>query len=79
LEAPNLTPFLLVSILLLHKKNKNFPEDLHEINEEVQGVGNEVSVSSTSLEDDELGIVHDETAEDGKSKIDMNLHNKCKN
>ena len=34
---------------LLHEDDKNLPEDLDEVDEEVQGVSNEVLVSTTSL------------------------------
>jgi len=34
---------------LLHEDDKNLPEDLNEVDEEVQGVSNEVLVSTTSL------------------------------
>ena len=34
---------------LLHEDDKNLPEDLDEVDEEVQGVSDEVLVSTTSL------------------------------
>ena len=71
-----LTPFLLISIFLLfllHEENHDLPEDLNEINEEIEGVGDEVGISTASLEDDDLSVKHDKAAEDGETKVDVNL------
>jgi len=71
-----LTPFLLVSVFLLHEENDNLSEDLNEIDEEVQSVGDEVGVSTTGLEDDDLSVKHDEPTENGQSKVDVKLEQK---
>jgi len=74
-----LTPFLLVSVLLfflLHEENHNLSEDLDEIDEEVESVGDEVGVSAASLEDDDLSVKHDESAENGQSDVDVKLEKK---
>merc|ERR550519_428764 len=71
-----LTPFLLVSVFLLHEENHDLSEDLDEINEEIEGVGDEVGISTASLEDDDLSVKHDKAAEDGETKVDVNLEEK---
>lgn len=74
-----LTPFLLVPVFLfflLHEENHNLSEDLNEIDEEVESVGDEVGVSTTGLEDDDLSVKHDETTENGQSKVDVKLEQK---
>ena len=48
---------------LLHEKNNNSPENLHEVNEKVQGMFDEVSVSTFAFLNDHLGVPHDETTE----------------
>ena len=40
---------LLVTTDLLHEKNENLSEDLNKINEQVQGMGNKVLVSTSCL------------------------------
>ena len=49
---------------LLHEKDENLSENLDEVNEEVQWVGNEVPVSVPGLPDDQLCVEHDEATED---------------
>jgi len=67
-----LTTFLLVvPVLLLHEKDENLSENLDEVNEEIQGVGNEVLVSVPGLPDDQLCVEHDEATED--SQTDPNV------
>jgi len=66
-------PLLVVSLILLHEEDEDLPEDLDKVNEEIQGVGNEVSVTITSLPDDDLGVEHDESTEDGQANIQMGL------
>ena len=58
---------------LLHKEDKNLPEDLDKVNEEIQGVCNEVSVTIAGLPYDDLGVKHDESAEDCQANIEMSL------
>ena len=58
---------------LLHKQNKNFSEDLDKVNEKVKGVGDEVLVSHPCLPDDQLGVEHDEAAEDRQAEPDVSL------
>lgn len=57
----------------MHEKNDNFSEDLHEVNEEVEGVGDEVLVPAATLLDDHLGVVDDKAAEDGESDPESSL------
>merc|ERR1711911_228045 len=64
---------LVVSLILLHKQNKNFSEDLDKVNEKVKGVGDEVLVSHPCLPDDQLGVEHDEAAEDRQAEPDVSL------
>ena len=56
--------FSIVYIYLLHKQNENFSENLHEVNEEVQWVSDEVSISSSFLFNDHLSIPHNKPTED---------------
>ena len=58
---------------LLHKKDKNLPEDLDKVDEEVEGVGNKVLVPVPGLPDDHLGVKHDEPTEDCQSDVQMSL------
>ena len=58
---------------LLHEKDKNLPEDLDKVNEEVEGVGNEVLIPVPCLPDDHLGVEHDEPTEDGQPNVQMSL------
>jgi len=55
----------------LHEKDENLSENLDEVNEEIQGVGNEVLVSVPGLPDDQLCVEHDEATED--SQTDPNV------
>jgi len=71
-----LTPFLLVSVFLLHEEDHDLSEDLNEINEEIERVGDEVGISTASLEDDDLSVKHDKAAEDGETKVDVDLEQK---
>lgn len=73
-----LTLFLLASFLLLHEENKDFSEDLDEVYEKVQRVGNEVSVTLASLDNDELSVIHNEPTEDGESQVNVNLKQKLR-
>ena len=52
----SVTTFLLVvSVFFLHEQDDDSPENLHEVNEEVQGMFDEVSVSPLALFNDHLG------------------------
>ena len=64
---------------LLHKQNKNFSEDLDKVNEKVKGVGDEVLVSHPCLPDDQLGVEHDEAAEDRQAEPDVSLSHGLEN
>ena len=64
---------VLHSTHLLHEEDQNFPEDLDKVDEEVEGVGDEVLVSVPSLPDDHLGVEHDEAAEDGQADVQVSL------
>ena len=64
---------------LLHKQNKNFSEDLDKVNEKVERVGNEVLVSHPCLPDDQLGVKHDEAAEDCQANPDVSLGHDLEN
>jgi len=71
-------PLLVVSLILLHQEDKNLPEDLDEVNKKIQGMGNEILVTIASLSDDDLGVKHDEPAEDGEPDIEMCLEKKLR-
>jgi len=71
-------PLLVVSLILLHQEDKNLPEDLDEVNEKIQGMGNEILVTIASLSDDDLGVKHDEPAEDGEPDVEMCLEKKLR-
>ena len=49
---------------LLHEKNNNSPENLHEVNEEVQGMLDEVFVSPLALLNDHLGVPNNKATEE---------------
>ena len=58
---------------LLHEEDEDLPEDLDEVDEQVEGVGDEVLVTVPRLPDDHLGVEHDETAEDGQTNVEVCL------
>lgn len=73
--------FLKVTFLLpylLHKQNKNFSEDLDKVDEKVEGMGDKVLVSHPGLPNDQLGVEHDEAAEDSQAKPDVSLNRSFK-
>ena len=49
---------------LLHEKNNNSPENLHEVNEKVQGMFDEVSVSPLAFLNNHLGVPNDKATEE---------------
>ena len=63
----------LANSYLLHEEDEDLPEDLDEVDEEVEGVGDEVLVSVPGLPDDHLGVEHDEAAEDGQPDVEVGL------
>jgi len=67
---------LIVPLILLHQEDEDLPEDLDKVNEEVQGVCNEVPITIASLPDDDLGVEHDEAAEDSQTNVKMCLEQK---
>lgn len=69
-------PLLVVSFILLHEEDEDLPEDLDKVNEEIQGVGDEVFVTIASLPDDDLGVEHDEPTEDCQADVEMSLEEK---
>jgi len=74
LDISCLSLFLLVvPLILLHKQNKNFSEDLDKVDEKVEGMGDKVLVSHPGLPDDQLGVEHDEAAEHSQAKPDVSL------
>jgi len=64
---------LVVSLILLHEEDEDLPEDLNKVDEEIQGVGNEVPVTVTGLPDNDLGVEHDESTEDDQANVEMGL------
>merc|ERR1719376_1327315 len=52
---------------------KSLSPFLDKVDEEVEGVGDEVLVSIPGLPDDHLGVKHDEPAEDGQPDVQMSL------
>jgi len=72
-----LTAFSLVvvSFILLHEKDQNLSEDLHEVNEKVQRVSDEILVSAPSFLDYHLSVPHDESTENQKSTPQVHLEN----
>ena len=58
---------------LLHEEDEDLPEDLDEVDEEVEGVGDEVLVAVPCLPDDHLGVEHDEPTEDGQANVEVCL------
>jgi len=66
-------PLLVVSFILLHKEDENLPEDLNKVDEEIQGVSNEVPVTIAGLPDNDLGVKHDESTEDGQANVQVGL------
>ena len=57
----------------MHQEDEDLPEDLDEVDEQIEGVGNEVLVTIASLSDDDLGVKHDESTEDGQPNVKMCL------
>ena len=58
---------------LLHEEDEDLPEDLGEVDEELEGVGDEVLVSAASLLNDHLGVVHDESTEEEEAGPQVSL------
>ena len=58
---------------LLHEDDEYLPEDLDEVDEEGEGVGDEVLVAPATLLDDHLGVPHDEGAEEEEAGPQVNL------
>ena len=71
-----LAGFFSKTSYLLHQKNHDFSEDLHKVNEKVEGMSDEVSVASSSLFNDHLGIPHDESTEHKESSPQVDLIHK---
>ena len=66
---------LVVSVFFLHEQDDDSPENLHEVNEEVQRVFNEVSVSPFAFLNDHLGIPHYKATEKEQSTPKVDLEN----
>ena len=49
---------------LLHEKNNNSPENLHEVDEKVQRMFDEVSVSPLAFLNDHLGVPNDKATKE---------------
>ena len=52
---------------LIDEQDNNVLDDLDKVDEKLQGVSDEVSITATFLQDDHLGVPHDEAAEDSKA------------
>lgn len=57
----------------MHKENDDFAENLHEVNEKVQGMGNEILVSTSAPFDDHLCVPHDESTEQQETSPQVHL------
>ena len=55
-------------------KDQNVPENLLEVDEEIQGVGDAVLVSASRLPDYQLGVVSNEATEHSQPNPDLNLY-----
>ena len=64
---------------LAGQNDKNLSEDLNEVDEELDGVADEVVVSATLLLNDHLGVPNDESTEEKKTSPKINLLKKDKN
>ena len=58
---------------LLHEEDEDLPEELDEVDEEVEGVADGVLVAPPPLLDDGLGVVHHEAAEDQQAAPEVQL------
>ena len=58
---------------LLHEEDEDLPEELDEVDEEVEGVADGVLVAPPPLLDDGLGVVHHEAAEDQQAAPQVQL------
>lgn len=56
-------------------KDQNVPENLLEVDEEIQCVGNIVLVSTSCLPDYQLGVVSNEATEHSQPNPDLDLYN----
>ncbi len=63
---------------LLHEDDEDLPEDLDEVDEEVEGMGDEVPVPAAPLLDDHLGVPDDEPAEEEETAPQIDLEDKKK-
>ena len=61
---------------LAGENDKNLSEDLNEVNEELDGVADEVAISATLLLNDHQGVPNDESTEKKKTSPKINLLNK---
>jgi len=64
---------LVVPLILLHQQDQNLSENLHKIDEQIERVGNEVTVSVLGLPDDDLSVEHDEATEYKEPDVQMDL------
>ena len=60
-------------IYLVDEQHDDVLDNLDEVNEELEGVSNEVVVASAFLEDDHLSVPHHEAAEHGKANPHVKL------
>lgn len=60
-------------IYLLGEDDDQTSEDAHEVDEEVEGVRDEITATLTSLLDDQLSVVEDETAHHDQPQVEMYL------
>ena len=58
---------------LLHEEDEDLPEELYEVDEEVEGVANGVLVAPAPLLDDGLRVVHHEAEEDQQASPQVQL------
>ena len=61
------------SIYLVDEQHDDVLDNLDEVNEELEGVSNEVVVASAFLEDDHLSVPHHKAAEHGKTNPHVQL------
>ena len=63
-------------VYLLHEEDDDFSEDLHEVNEEVQRVADEILISHSPLVHNNLSVPHNEAAEKEQTSPQVDLEEK---
>lgn len=65
--------FLVAPVLLVNEKDDDVLDNLDKVDEEFEGVSDEVTVATALLQHDHLSVPHDKATEDGKANPHVKL------